>query len=130
MTEDERLERLEEGLRTTQNSILLMSKDMHQMNTSITSIASSMKTLVEVQRDLRVMEERNENRHIQLKEKDKDIDARLQSSEKIINSLPSPSTAKWIIGAFMAYLILFGIYTVDTLQKNKNQITYLKGRIK
>lgn len=79
MPETARLEKLEESVRKTQDSMLLMGKDIHQMNLNITSIASSMKSLVEVQQDMKIMDERNENRHTQLKEADKILHKRLDS---------------------------------------------------
>lgn len=85
MPERERLDRLEDGLRKTQDSMLLMSKDIHQMNQSIGQIASSMKTLVEVQQDMKLLDERYETRHTQLKDADKLLHSRLDtlSSAKV-----------------------------------------------
>lgn len=77
MAETERLDKLEESVRKTQDSMLLMGKDIHQMNQNITSIASSMKALVEVQQNMRLTEERSEARHAQLKDADKLLHSRL-----------------------------------------------------
>ena len=72
-----RLDRLESGLRETQDTILLMSKDMHSMNTSIQSIAESMKVLVEVRQDIALINERSESRHLQLKTADELLHSRI-----------------------------------------------------
>jgi hypothetical protein len=58
MPETARLDKLEDSLRKTQDSMLLMSKDVHQMNMSINSIAKSIEVLVHIQQDLRVIDER------------------------------------------------------------------------
>lgn len=79
MPETARLDKLEDAVRKTQDSMLLMSKDVHQMNQSISSMAHSMELLTKVQQDIRVMEERNESRHIQLKEADKVLHKRIDS---------------------------------------------------
>jgi nitrate reductase NapE component len=77
MVESARLDKLEKSVRDTQDNILLMGKDIHQMSLNITSIASSMKSLVEVQQNMKIMDERNETRHSQLKEADRTIHKRL-----------------------------------------------------
>lgn len=64
---EHRLERLEIGLRDTRDSVLLMGKDIHMMNTSISSIAKSMGALVDIQSNLKVIEERTDSRHNQNK---------------------------------------------------------------
>ena len=154
-TEDKRLDNLEEGLRKTQDSMLLMSKDIHSMNLSITSIASSMETLVKVQQDMKVMEERVEIRHREYKEKIKNLEE--ESKEGI-----RPRTLKNILIFSATIIIGFGSwitlmymgidrmiethiaehradnrylgdklkYLDDAINGNKNQITYLKGRLK
>ncbi|MFA7597791.1 MAG: hypothetical protein WCX83_00210 [Candidatus Cloacimonas sp.] len=79
MLETARLDKLEDAIRKTQDSMLLMSKDVHQMNQSISSMANSIELLAKVQQDVRVMEERNESRHLQLKEADKLIHTRIDA---------------------------------------------------
>lgn len=79
MPETARLDKLEEAVRKTQDSMLMMSKDVHQMNQSITSIATSMKSLVQLQQDMKVMEERAESRYSQLKESDKVLHIRVDT---------------------------------------------------
>jgi len=87
MAETERLDKLENAIRNTQDSMLLMSKDVHQMNQSISSMAHSMELLAKVQQDVRVMEERNEARHHQLKEADKLIHTRIDSLHNLKTEL-------------------------------------------
>ena len=77
MPETTRLDKLESSLRKTQDSMLLMSKDVHQMNQSINSIAKSIDALAHILQDLKVIDERNEQRHLQLKEADKVIHKRI-----------------------------------------------------
>ncbi len=89
MQDELRLGRLEDGLRQTQDSILLMGKDIHQMNLSITSIASSMKSLVEVQQDMKIMDERYETRHRQLKESDDLLHRRIDTLAKTKDGIES-----------------------------------------
>lgn len=113
MPEVERLDKLENALRKTQDSMLLMSKDVHQMNQSISSMANSMELLAKVQQDVRIMEERNESRHIQLKEADKvlhkridsvsDLEAKANNGNRAYNIMVQ--IAKWF-GAGVATLIL------------------------
>lgn len=89
MEESARLDKLENAIRKTQDSMLLMGKDMHQINQSVSSVAKSMEALVKVQQDVRIMEERNETRHQQLREADrllhKRIDALASLSTKASN---------------------------------------------
>ena len=84
MPETARLDKLEDSLRKTQDSMLLMSKDVHQMNMSINSIAKSIEALVHIQQDLRVIDERNEQRHLQLKEADKVIHKRIDNLQVVV----------------------------------------------
>lgn len=85
--EEKRFKELEATVRDTQESILLMGRDMHQMSQNVTSIATSMKTLVQVQQDMKVQEERNESRHKQLRDADKVLHLRVDTimeAKKII----------------------------------------------
>ena len=115
MPETARLDKLEDAIRKTQDSMLLMSKDVHQMNQSISSMAHSMELLAKVQQDIRVMEERNESRYIQLKEADKvlhkridsisDLEAKANNGNRAYNILVQ--IAKWF-GASVA-TVIFGL---------------------
>lgn len=82
MPETARLDKLEDAIRKTQDSMLLMSKDVHQMNQSIGSMAQSLELLAKVQQDMRIMEERNETRHSQLKDADRLIHSRIDALSK------------------------------------------------
>ena len=115
MPETTRLDKLESSLRKTQDSMLLMSKDVHQMNQSINSIAESIEALVHIQQDLKVIDERNEQRHLQLKEADKVIHNRIDDLHNAKKELETKANngdraytiliqiAKWF-GASMATL--------------------------
>lgn len=81
MEESARLDKLENAIRKTQDSMLLMGKDMHQINQSVSSVANSMEALVKVQQDVRIMEERNETRHQQLREADTLLHKRVDKIE-------------------------------------------------
>jgi hypothetical protein len=95
--EIERLDRLEDGLRQTQDSILLMGKDIHSLTKSTESIATSMEVLAVLQQDLKVMEERYENRHIDLKHADEVIHSRIdklvKKDEILVNQAKKGETA-------------------------------------
>lgn len=135
--ETARLDKLEDSLRKTQDSMLLMSKDVHQMNSSVESIAHSIRALVKIQQDLKILEERNEQRHIQLKEADKAIHNRIDGLETIIDDGIKPKTLKGILSfsiviilSFASFVTIF-IFTNDkNISNNANQISYLKGRLK
>lgn len=77
MGEEGRIKLLETGLRETQDSILLMSRDIHSLTQSTQSIANSMSALVTLQKDVAVEAERAESRHNQLKEADKVVHKRV-----------------------------------------------------
>lgn len=76
--EEDRLDRLEIGLRKTQDSILLMGKDIHSLTVSTQSIADSINALVKIEQNQVLMEERCETRHSQLKEADKLLSKRIE----------------------------------------------------
>lgn len=105
MENEERLHKLEASVRQTQDSMLLMGKDIHQMSQNITSIASSMKALVEVQQDMKVMDERNDSRHSQLREADRLIHTRLDhlaSFKKEIEAKAEHGNTAYTIIIFIA----------------------------
>lgn len=76
-SEEDRLDKLETAVRSTQDSILLMGKDIHTLTQTMQSIANSMDALVTLQQDIKLADQRNENRHDQLKDADKTIHMRL-----------------------------------------------------
>ena len=137
MPETARLDKLEDSLRKTQDSMLLMSKDVHQMNMSINSIAKSIEALVHIQQDLRVIDERNEQRHLQLKEADKVIHRRLDNLQVVVEEGVKPKTLKGILTWVSITLVSFGCWVVilsfsndKEIAINAKEISYLKGRLK
>ena len=137
MPETARLDKLEDSLRKTQDSMLLMSKDVHQMNMSINSIAKSIEALVHIQQDLRVIEERNEQRHLQLKEADKVIHKRIDNLQAVVEEGVKPKTLKGILTWVSITLVSFGCWVVilsfsndKEIAINAKEISYLKGRLK
>ena len=137
MPETARLDKLEDSLRKTQDSMLLMSKDVHQMNMSINSIAKSIEALVHIQQDLRVIDERNEQRHLQLKEADKVIHRRLDNLQAVVEEGVKPKTLKGVLTWVSITLVSFGCWVVilsfsndKEIAINAKEISYLKGRLK
>ena len=137
MPETARLDKLEDSLRKTQDSMLLMSKDVHQMNMSINSIAKSIEVLVHIQQDLRVIEERNEQRHLQLKEADKVIHKRIDNLQAVVEEGVKPKTLKGILTWVSITQVSFGCWVVilsfsndKEIAINAKEISYLKGRLK
>ncbi len=137
MPETARLDKLEDSLRKTQDSMLLMSKDVHQMNMSINSIAKSIEALVHIQQDLRVIDERNEQRHLQLKEADKVIHKRIDNLQVVVEEGVKPKTLKGILTWVSITLVSFGCWVVilsfsndKEIAINAKEISYLKGRLK
>lgn len=149
-------------LRQTQEGQLAMQQEVHNIGVSVESIALSVEKLVEVQSNMKLMEQRTEDRHLQLKEADKRQNVRIDEVRKDIDDGIKPKTLKYILFACLSTLIGYGIwvtlylFTIDKLftsyvaaqternksfekdlghtyertNENKNQITYLKGRIK
>lgn len=78
------IEVIKKELRTTQDSVLLIHSDLKQMSGGIAEMASSMKIMVEVQSDLRLMNERIESRHLAQKEINSLIHARIDATNKIL----------------------------------------------
>jgi peroxiredoxin family protein len=73
----ERIDKLEKEVRITQDSVLLIHKDLQQMSVAMTKMATSMEVMATLQTNQKVMEERCETRHSQLKEADKVLHARI-----------------------------------------------------
>lgn len=117
---NERLNKLEDTVRKTQDSLLIISRDMHQMNEAIMRMAKSLETLVEVQKNIKIIEERSESRHNVYKESEKHLHARIDAAkaeckpyaEKADNGDKAYKTlvfvAKTLGGA--ALVTLFGLF--------------------
>ena len=80
----ERIDKLEKEVRITQDSVLLIHKDLQQMSSAMTKMANSMETMAILQTNMKVMEERCETRHTALKEADKLLHARIDQVDKQI----------------------------------------------
>lgn len=68
MDDMERIDKLEKEVRITQDSVLLIHKDLQQMNQAMTKMANSVELLASIQTNQKVMEERCETRHNQIKD--------------------------------------------------------------
>jgi hypothetical protein len=62
------IDNIKKDLRVTQDSVLLIHQDLKQMSKGISEMAVSMKIMVDVQSDMRLMTERAESRYIAQKE--------------------------------------------------------------
>lgn len=62
------IDNLKKDLRVTQDSVLLIHQDLKTMSKGISEMASSMKIMVDVQSDMRLMNERIESRHMAQKD--------------------------------------------------------------
>lgn len=78
----DRLDKLENGFDEMKQSVLLMGKDVHSLTESTKEIATSLKVLVDIQQNMKVLEERYETRHTQLKDADTVIHKRLDAIVK------------------------------------------------
>jgi tetrahydromethanopterin S-methyltransferase subunit F len=78
------IDNIKKDLRITQDSVLLIHQDLKQMSKGIGEMAISMRTMVEVQSDMRLMNERIESRHLAQKETNNRLDLRIDSTNKAI----------------------------------------------
>jgi len=104
----ERIDRLEKEVRVTQDSVLLIHKDLQQMSMAMTKMANSVEIMATLQTNQKVMEERCETRHTQLKEADKLLHSRIDACNldiKILNT-KDESVAKEASKGSQAFTIL------------------------
>jgi len=80
------IDNIKKDLRITQDSVLLIHQDLKQMSKGIGEMASSMKIMVEVQSDMRLMNERIESRHLAQKETNNRLDKRIDETNKTIST--------------------------------------------
>jgi hypothetical protein len=87
------IDNIKKDLRITQDSVLLIHQDLKQMSKGISEMASSMKIMVEVQSDMRLMNERIESRHMAQKDINKltqdgldNINTRISTKCSIVES--------------------------------------------
>lgn len=119
MHEMERMEKLEKDLRVTQDSVLLIHKDLQQMNQAMTKMASSVEILANLQTNQKVMEERYETRHNQIKSDINGLGNRVMllesRDETITKKADKGSTAFSILvwgGSIMGTLMISSIFGV------------------
>jgi len=78
------IDNIKKDLRVTQDSVLLIHQDLKQMSKGISEMAVSMKIMVEVQSDMRLMNERAESRYLAQKETNSRLDLRIDVANKTI----------------------------------------------
>ena len=78
------IDNIKKDLRITQDSVLLIHQDLKQMSKGIGEMALSMKIMVDVQSDMRLMNERAESRYQAQKATNARIDARVDMTNKEI----------------------------------------------
>jgi regulator of replication initiation timing len=118
------IDNIKKDLRITQDSVLLIHQDLKQMSKGIGEMASSMKIMVEVQSDMRLMNERIESRHLAQKDTNNRLDKRIDETNKTISTNMSKaengdiaySIIKWIgiaIGSLLiASIVASWLYVV------------------
>lgn len=98
------IDNIKKDLRVTQDSVLLIHQDLKTMSMGIAEMASSMKIMVDVQSDMRIMNERIESRHNTQKETNARLDIRIDDVHTKIESVETQarngntaySVIKWI----------------------------------
>ena len=78
------IDNIKKDLRVTQDAVLLIHKDLQLMSSGITEMASSMKIMVEVQSDMRLMNERSESRYLAQKSTNELLHLRIDATNKVI----------------------------------------------
>lgn len=81
MGDMERIDKLEKEVRIAQDSVLLIHKDLQQMNQAMTKMAGAVEVLANIQTNQKVMEERCETRHNQIKDNLKLLHNRIDKVE-------------------------------------------------
>jgi hypothetical protein len=111
------IENIKKDLRVAQDSVLLIHQDLKQMSRGITEMASSMKVMVEVQSDMRLMNDRAESRYLTQKVTNERLDLRIDATNKTIkdksdvietqarNGDAAYTALKWIAGILGTLLI-------------------------
>ena len=124
MEHAEEIDNIKKDLRITQDSVLLIHQDLKQMSKGIGEMASSMKIMVEVQSDMRLMNERIESRHLNQKDTNSRLDKRIDETNKTISTNMSKaengdiaySIIKWlgitVGGLLVASLVASWLYVV------------------
>jgi hypothetical protein len=79
------IDNIKKDLRVTQDAVLLIHQDLKQMSSGITEMASSMKIMVEVQSDMRLMNERAESRYLAQKGVNDLLHLRIDATNKVVS---------------------------------------------
>ena len=99
------IDNIKKDLRVTQDSVLLIHQDLKTMSKGISEMASSMKIMVDVQSDMRLMNERIESRHIAQKETNNLLHSRIDATNKTIKD-KSEDIQKKADNGNLAYMFL------------------------
>lgn len=113
--EIERIAKIEDGLRATQDNVLLIHNDLKQIGVAISDMAHGVKKLTDIQSDLRVMDERYESRYIQLREANKVIQHRVDDTVKsvgIINNKAQNGNRAYEVLMFIAKTLGYSALTL------------------
>lgn len=86
MPDEVRLNKLEDKMEAMSQSVLVFHNDLKNIGTAVQDLASSMKAMVQMQSDVRVMEERYETRHKALKEADTLLHSRIDDLKALIEA--------------------------------------------
>jgi hypothetical protein len=117
------IDTLKKELRNTQDSVLLIHSDLKQMSSGIGEMAASMKVMVQVQSDMRLMNERIETRHQAQKEINSLLHARIDATNsgikdksKILEEQASKGNSAYTflmwVGGVIGTLIVGTAFTV------------------
>lgn len=119
MGDMERIEKLEKEIRVTQDSVLLIHKDLQQMNQAMTKMANSVEILASIQTNQKVMEERCETRHNQIKDNLKLLQSRVdkveEKDEEVARKADKGNTAYTIMvwaGGILGSLMLTSVFGI------------------
>jgi hypothetical protein len=80
------IDNIKKDLRVTQDSVLLIHQDLKQMSKGISEMAVSMKIMVDVQSDMKLMNERAESRYLAQKDTNNKLDKRIDETNKTIST--------------------------------------------
>ena len=106
------------------------ANEVNKNNTKLDKVVEAINTQNVLIEKFNNMEQNLKESFSRVHDRSDKIQNHCDSNTKLINSLPSATTARWIGGFLIIYLIAFGVYVVSSIHHNENQITYLKGRIK
>lgn len=109
MASDEtRLDKVEQGLISTQANIMLIHKDLQQVGQGINDMAASMKVMADLQINQRVMEERCESRHQETKASIITLHERIDEREEDIKT--SNKNNYYLLAIVVSAMISYVVY--------------------